>query len=272
VTAYEQVRAAADSLRFGLPSIPSTAVVLGSGLASVARDIESQTTIGYEAIPHWPRVSTVGHEGRLIVGHARGRAVLILSGRTHLYEGGGTGAVTFGMRVLGLLGVTKVILTSASGGISRGLAAGGIVVLDDHVNLTGANPLVGHGDQEFGDRFLDMTEVYSSRLRAIADDAAAAAGVKVSHGIYAGVLGPSYETPAEVRALESMGADVVGMSTVLEAIAARQMRMEILGLSLVTNPAAGLTRESLRHEDVVAAGERGAVRIAALVGEVLARI
>ncbi len=272
MTLYEQVEAAADALRLKLPSIPSTAVVLGSGLSLFARRVESQTEIGYEEIPHWPRVSTVGHEGRLIVGRIHRRAVMVLSGRTHLYEGNGTGAVTFGMRVLGMLGVGNVILTSACGAVTSGLAVGTIVVLDDHLNLTGVNPLVGQGDPQFGERFLDMTETYSPRLRAIADAAGVASGVPVAHGVYAGLLGPSYETRAEVRALRSMGADIVGMSTVLEAIAAHQMKMEILGLSLVTNVAAGLSPEPLRHEDVLAAGEHGAVRVGTLLEEILDRV
>ncbi|MGE0704721.1 MAG: purine-nucleoside phosphorylase [Vicinamibacterales bacterium] len=272
MTEYEQVRAAAATLRLRLPSIPSTAIVLGSGLASFVRQVESAAEIGYEEIPHWPRASTVGHEGRFVVGRLRGRTVTILSGRTHLYEGNGVGAVTFGVRVLGMLGVTTLILTSASGGIASGLGVGSVVVLDDHLNLTGVNPLVGSGDPRFGGHFLDMSELYSPRLRAIAGAAGVAAGVPVAHGVYAGLLGPSYETPAEVRALRSMGADVVGMSTVLEAIAARQMKMEILGLSLVTNMAAGLSPEPLRHEDVLAAGERGAIGVATLLGEILGRV
>jgi purine-nucleoside phosphorylase len=271
VTDYEQVARAAEAIRSRLACTPEAAIVLGSGLGALVRRLESPHDIAGQDIPHWPPATVPGHAGRLVIGEVRGKAVAVVAGRTHLYEGRGVAAATFAVRVLGAIGVTTLILTSASGGIDDGLPPGTIVVVDDHLNLTGINPLVG-ADPQFGPRFVDMTNAYSHRLRAIADASAAAAGVSIAHAVYAGVLGPSYETPAEVKGLGRIGAGVVGMSIVHETIVARQMQMEVLGLSLVTNRAAGVTGEALEHQDVLAAAERSGPRITRLLEEIVGRL
>ncbi len=196
----------------------------------------------------------MGHEGRLVVGTVGGRTIAALSGRCHLYEGHDMRAVTFSVRALGVLGVRTLILTNAAGGVNTGFAQGALMVIDDHINLTGHNPLVGANDDRFGPRFPDMTEVYSRHLRCLADEAGRDGGVTLPHGVYAGLLGPSYETPAEIRYLRTIGADAVGMSTVPEAIAARHMGIEVLGISCITNMAAGVLPQPLDHREVMRDG------------------
>jgi purine-nucleoside phosphorylase len=210
----------------------------------------------YGTLPHWPASRVIGHEGKLVVGTVRGKTVAALAGRSHLYEGHGAEVVTFGVRVMGVLGVKTLVLTNAAGGVNTGFAQGALMVIDDHLNLTGHNPLVGANDERFGARFPDMTEVYSSRLRGIADRAGKAMSMMLPHGIYVALLGPSYETPAEIRYLRTIGADAVGMSTVPEAIAARHMGMEVLGLSCITNMAAGVLPQPLDHNEVMETARR----------------
>jgi purine-nucleoside phosphorylase len=192
----------------------------------------------------------------LVVGGVSGRRVAVLAGRCHAYEGHSLSAVTFAVRVLGLIGVKTLILTNAAGGINTNFSPGELMVIDDHLNLTGGNPLAGANDERFGGRFPDMSEVYSSRLRRIADDTGHALGIGLLHGVYAGLLGPSYETPAEIRYLRMIGADAVGMSTVPEALAARHMGIEVLAISCITNMAAGVRPQPLVHDDVVETGRR----------------
>lgn len=271
MSAYERAREAADSVRARLTRTPGLAVVLGSGLAGLADRLEGPVPFAYRDLPNWPQATVAGHEGRLVVGELRGQTVAVLSGRVHAYEGYDPQTVTLPVRVLGLLGVRTLILTNSSGGIRRGIRAGQIAAIEDHLNLTGSNPLVGDNDDRFGPRFPDMTEVYSRRLRMLAEDAARAVRVPLAHGVYAGVLGPSYETPAEIRWLSTAGADMVGMSTVWEAIAARHMRMEVLGLSCVTNAAAGVEGPLLSHEDVLQTARETSAALAALVEEIVAR-
>ena len=260
VGTFEQVEAAAAVIRAACPRLPEAAIVLGSGLGDFAARPQQPVSFDYETLPHWPQSGVIGHAGRLVIGEVSGRLVAVLAGRAHLYEGRPLAEVVFATRVMGRLGVRTLVLTNAAGGINTAFAAGALMVIDDHINLLGTNPLVGANDERFGPRFPDMTEVYSSRLRAIADDASRAAGVPVAHGVYVAVHGPSYETPAEIRYLRAIGADAVGMSTVPEAIAARHMGMEVLGISCITNMAAGVFPEPLRHEDVLetAARVRGA--------------
>jgi purine-nucleoside phosphorylase len=198
--------------------------------------------------------------------------VLTLAGRAHLYEGHDPGTVTFPMRVLGRLGVKVAVLTNAAGGINTAFPPGTLMVIDDHINLMGSNPLIGRNDERFGPRFPDMTHVYAPRLRQIADAAADAAGVAVRHGVYVAVHGPSYETPAEIRFLRAIGADAVGMSTVPEAIVARHMGLEVLGVSCITNPAAGVLPEPLDHAEVMAVAERVSGQFMSLLEALLARI
>jgi purine-nucleoside phosphorylase len=256
MTYYDKVKEAADAIRSRLQDVPQIGVVLGSGLGDFANSLGGAATMRYGGLPHWPASGVIGHEGKLVVGTAAGRTIAALAGRSHLYEGHDVGTVTFAVRALGLLGVKTLILTNAAGGVNTGFSQGALMVIDDHVNLTGHNPLVGDNDERFGQRFPDMTEVYSSRLRAIADRAGAAIGLPLSHGIYVAVLGPSYETPAEIRYLRTIGADAVGMSTVPEAIAARHMTIDVLGISCITNMAAGVLPQPLDHAEVMETARR----------------
>jgi purine-nucleoside phosphorylase len=272
VTYYDQVKAAADVLRGIMPDAPDAAVVLGSGLGAFADGLEASVSLAYERIPYWPGTEVAGHAGRIVAGRVGDRKVAVLSGRAHAYEGRHLRDVTFGIRVLGLLGTPVLILTNSAGGIRRRLPAGSLVVLDDHVNAAGLNPLAGPHDDRFGPRFPDMSEVYSRRLRELADAAGVALGIPTPHGIYAWVVGPSYETPAEIAALRTIGADLVGMSTVPEAIVARHMGIEVLGISCVANAAAGLAPRPLEHREVLAAAGQAAPQCAALVSAVIARL
>ena len=272
MSGYDQVAEAADAIRSRLPEVPKIAIVLGSGLGDFADSLDGAVTLPYGELPHWPASRVIGHAGKLVVGTARGRTVAALAGRCHLYEGHDAGRVAFAVRALGLLGVTTLILTNAAGGVNTGFAQGGLMAIDDHINLTGQNPLVGENDERLGVRFPDMTEVYSSRLRGIADRAAAAIDLKLPHGIYAALMGPSYETPAEIRYLRTIGADAVGMSTVPEAIAARQMKIEVLGISCITNMAAGVLPRPLDHGEVMATAARVRGQFIALLEGIIGRL
>ena len=248
---FERVEAAADVIRGRCGNVPDLALILGSGLGEFAATLTGAVAVPYAEVPHWPVSSVVGHPGRLVVGTSAGKRVAALAGRVHAYEGHPPDAVAFATRVMGRLGVKQLILANAAGGVNTGFSQGTLMIIDDHINLLGANPLAGENDDRFGPRFPDMTEVYSTRLRAVADEAAAAKGLSVTHGVYAALLGPSYETPAEIRYLRTIGADAVGMSTVPEALAARHMGLEVLGLSCITNMAAGVLPEPLDHDDVL---------------------
>lgn len=250
---------------------PRTAIVLGSAQASFLAALEDKQEIGYGEIPGWPVPTVQGHGGRLIAGRAAGKEILVLSGRVHLYEGRTAQEVVFGIRVLGLLGLKTLILTNAAGGINPEYRPGLIVAIKDHINLQGTNPLVGVNDDSMGPRFPDMSAAYDPGLRAAARQAAAACGVDLGEGVYAGLLGPSFETPAEIRYLRAIGADLAGMSTVPETIAARHMCIRVLGLSTVTNMAAGMQAE-LSHEEVLATGKAAAGDLKKLLEALLARI
>jgi len=256
---YDQVKEAADAIRARVTEVPQVAVVLGSGLGDFANSLGDAVTFPYDQLPHWPASRVIGHEGKLVVGrvaNAGGRTIAALAGRSHVYEGHDLHTVTFGIRALGLLGVKTLILTNAAGGVNTGFRQGALMVIDDHINLIGGNPLVGANDERFGPRFPDMTEVYSGRLRAIADQAGGAMNLPLPHGVYVALLGPSYETPAEIRYLRTIGADAVGMSTVPEAIAARHMGIEVLGISCITNMAAGVLPQPLNHDEVMETARR----------------
>ena len=269
---FVRVEEAAAHIRARCGALPETAVVLGSGLGDFADRLGDAFASPYEDLPHWPASAVVGHSGRFVVGNVGGKRVAALAGRVHFYEGHDLGTVVFAVRVMGRLGVKQVILTNAAGGINTGFAQGALMVIDDHINLLGANPLVGPNDERLGARFPDMSEVYSSRLRRIADHAAAAAGVPVSHGIYVATHGPSYETPAEIRFFRTIGADAVGMSTVPEAIAARHMGLEVLGISCITNMAAGVLPGVLNHDEVMETARRVRGSFIALLEGILARL
>ncbi len=269
---FEQASEAAAWLRTQQCGDADVAVVLGSGLGDFADQIGGALTIPYGEIPHWPASRVMGHAGKLVCGSVAGKRVVALSGRVHHYEGHDMQTVTFAMRALGRLGVPRVILTNAAGGISPNCSRGALMVIDDHINLMGNNPLVGANDERFGLRFPDMTNIYSPRLRRLADETAAALSLTIQHGIYIAVLGPSYETPAEIRAFRTLGADAVGMSTAPEAIAARHMGMEVLGLSCITNAAAGVFPEPLHHSEVMETAQQVQGQFIALLEGIIGRL
>ena len=276
---YDQVNDAAALLRVRLGGMsPKIGIVLGSGLGAVADAVGKPAFVPYSAIPHFPQSTVAGHSGRIVAGLLGGAPVIVMQGRVHFYEGYTPQQVTFPMRVLGALGVRTVILTNAAGGIAEGYRVGQLVALADHINLMGWNPLVGPNDPRFGFsngaglRFFDMTEAYSKRLRALAQKAAEAEGFQLEEGVYVAVSGPSYETPAEIRAFRTMGATLVGMSTVPETIVARHMGLEVLGRSCVTNPAASVDAPSLSHEEGFEAGRKVEQRLARLLERLAPRI
>ncbi len=269
---YARCEAAAAMLRGRYKDVPDVAIVLGSGLGDFAEGITDAVTISYGDIPNWPASAVIGHAGKLVIGTLAGKRIAALSGRAHFYEGHDLRTVTFATRVMWLMGIKTLILTNAAGGINTGFKPGTLMVIDDHINLLGSNPLVGANDDRFGFRFPDMTEVYSKRLRGLADAAAAARGVTVSHGVYVAVHGPSYETPAEIRFLRTIGADAVGMSTVPEAIVARHMGMDVLGISCISNAAAGVLPQPLVHDEVMEVARRVRKRFGALLEGIVERL
>ncbi|WP_031500620.1 purine-nucleoside phosphorylase [Bryobacter aggregatus] len=244
------------ALKSRLSALPEVAIVLGSGLGPFAEEVEDAVVIPYEEIPGWPRSTAVGHAGKLVFGTVAGRRVAVMSGRAHLYEGHPIEKVVLGVRVLAQLGARKVILTNAAGGINLSFSRGALVLMTDHINLQGANPLSGPNDDSLGPRFPDMTFAYAPRFRALALEHAKRLGIPLHQGVYAALAGPSYETPAEIRYLRIIGADLVGMSTVPEVIALNHMGAEVLGISCVTNMAAGVTKEKINHEEVIETGNQ----------------
>ena len=262
--------AAAIAARCGAP--PDVAIVLGSGLGDFADGLANAVTMPYDTLPHWPQSRVVGHAGKLVVGSVAGKRVAALSGRVHVYEGHPMATVVFAVRVMARLGVPRLILTNAAGGINTDFGQGALMIMDDHINLMGSNPLIGPNDDRLGPRFPDMSEVYSRRLRGLAAAAAGAAGIAVRHGVYVAVHGPSYETPAEIRAFRAIGADAVGMSTAPEAIAARHMGVEVLGISCITNMAAGVLDQPLVHDEVMETARRVKGSFIALLEGVIERL
>ncbi|MGH9715487.1 MAG: purine-nucleoside phosphorylase [Candidatus Acidiferrales bacterium] len=256
---------------------PKIAVVLGSGLGSFADRLAGATKIAYEEIPGFPRVTAIGHAGNLVIGalgagKLGGVPLAVMQGRAHLYEGYSAREVAFPMRVLRRMGVGSVILTNAAGGIGEGMRPGALMLIRDHINLQGVNPLAGANDENWGPRFPDMTYAYGEKYRAIATEEARKLGIELREGVYAALAGPSYETPAEVRYLKAIGADLVGMSTVAETIAARHAGMNVLGISCVTNVAAGLGGKALDHAEVLVAGQRVQDELGALLRAVILEI
>jgi purine-nucleoside phosphorylase len=248
---------------------PKIGLVLGSGLGGFADELSDALRIPFTNIPFFPRSTAVGHAGQLVIGKAAGVPVAVMQGRVHLYEGYSAHEVTFPMRVFDCMNIRAVILTNAAGGINLEYKQGALVVLTDHINLQGHNPLVGPNDERFGLRFPDMTQAYWKPYREIALAAAKKAGKTLYQGVYVGLLGPNYETPAEIRYLRTIGADLVGMSTVPEVIAARHMGMKVLAISCVTNMAAGIVDQVINHEEVLETGERVRGDFVALVRAVL---
>jgi purine-nucleoside phosphorylase len=257
---FERAEEAAGAIRERIAVQPRVAIVLGSGLGSFAERIEQPVSIPYPEIPHFPRPTVEGHNGRLVVGTVAGTPVAVMQGRVHAYEGYSPEEVTFPVRVLGRLGITTLVVTNAAGGVRLDLRQGQLVLLSDHINLTGRNPVAGPNDQRLGPRFFDMTNAYSKRLRLLAHSAA-----EFAEGVYLGLSGPSFETPAEIRAFRSLGADLVGMSTVHEVIVARHMGIEVLGISCVTNMAAGILEQPINHQEVMETGARAQAQLTSLL-------
>lgn len=269
---FSRAEAAAKFIRAKTKLRPRIAIVLGSGLGAFADELESATRIPYARIPNFPRSTAVGHAGQLAIGKSAGTAVAVMQGRVHLYEGYSPGEVVFPMRVFARLGIRAVVITNAAGGVNVNLTPGNLVILRDHINLLGRNPLTGPNDQRFGPRFPDMSDAYCKSFRAMALEEGRRLGLDVHEGIYAAVPGPSYETPAEIRYLRIIGADVVGMSTVPGVIAARHMGIRVLGISCVTNMAAGVLDKPLDHDEVLETGKRVSGQFIALLRAVLPRV
>jgi purine-nucleoside phosphorylase len=257
---FEKAEDAAAFVRERIAVSPRVAVVLGSGLGSFAESVKHPVAIAYEAIPHFPRPTVEGHSGRLLVGSVADTPVVVMQGRVHAYEGYTPEEVTFPIRVLGRLGITTLIVTNAAGGVRLDLRQGQLVLISDHINFSGRNPVSGANDERLGPRFFDMTEAYSKRLRLLAHSAA-----ELEEGVYLSLSGPSFETPAEIKAFREWGADMVGMSTVQEVIVARHMGIEVLGISCVTNMAAGILDQPINHQEVMETGARVQAQLTSLL-------
>lgn len=251
---------------------PKIGLVLGSGLGAFADGLASATSVPFSQIPHFPRSTAIGHAGKMVIGMAGDVPVAVMQGRVHLYEGYSAQEVAFPMRVFGRMGIRAAVITNAAGGIHLRYQQGALVLIKDHINLQGSSPLVGANDERFGVRFPDMTQAYSKAYGQAAQEEAAKLSIGLDDGVYAALLGPSYETPAEIRHLRTIGADLVGMSTVAEVIAARHMGIEVLAISCVTNMAAGILDQILTHQEVMETGEKVRVQFEALLRAVLPRI
>lgn len=269
---FAQAEQAAKFIQKKTKLRPEVAIVLGSGLGSFADDMSDAVRIPYSKIPHFSRSTAIGHAGQLVIGNVGATPAVLMQGRFHQYEGYPPQTVVFPVRVFARMGVRSIILTNAAGGIKLDYGQGRLVLITDHINLQGNNPLVGMEDPRFGPRFIDMTDGYNSRFRQMAHDAGKKLGIDLGEGVYAGLLGPSYETPAEIRFLRTIGADLVGMSTVAEVIAARQLGMNVLAISCVTNMAAGILDQKINHEEVLETGRRIAGQFKALLREVVPMI
>jgi purine-nucleoside phosphorylase len=266
------VTGAIDYIRSTTAARPRVGVVLGSGLGAFADELSGGISIPYSEIPEWPKSTAVGHAGKLVFGTVEGVDVAVMAGRAHLYESYSPAQATFGVRVLGRLGVRTIVFTNAAGGINLKYSQGALVLISDHINLQGLNPLCGPNDDRLGPRFPDMSDAYSAECRAIARDAGTEIGVTLPEGVYAAMLGPSYETPAEIRFLRTIGADLVGMSTVPEVIVANHMGIRCLAISCVTNMAAGILPQKISHEGVLQTGERVRGTLIRLLNSVIPRL
>ncbi|MBE5103527.1 purine-nucleoside phosphorylase [Priestia aryabhattai] len=266
----EKVQQTKDYLLSQIDQSPSIGLVLGSGLGILADEIENPTYIPYNELPHFPASTVTGHAGRMVIGDLKGKRVIAMQGRFHYYEGHSLEAVTYPIRIMKAIGVQQIIVTNAAGGINPDFKPGDLMIIQDHINLTSQNPLIGPNEEEFGERFPDMSEAYSKKLIALAKDVASKNKINMVEGIYAGMLGPSYETPAEINFLSIIGASAVGMSTVPEVIVAQHSGLEVLGISCISNMAAGISEHSLTHDEVMETTENIKAQFLQLVKEVIA--
>ena len=269
---FQAANEAATAIRDRLAVVPRIALVLGSGLGDFAGELSEALTLPYREIPHFPVSTAIGHAGNLVVGSFGGLPLAVMQGRAHYYEGNTFSQAAFPIRVLHRLGVKSLVLTNAAGGINPAYGRGALVAIRDHVNLMGGSPLVGPNDDRFGPRFPDMTYAYDREYLGFASSSARALGITLHEGVYAAMHGPSYETPAEIQMLARLGADLVGMSTVPEVIVARHMNMRVLAISCVTNMAAGLSGETINHEEVLETGRRVKGTFLKLLRDVLPKI
>jgi purine-nucleoside phosphorylase len=269
---FSRAEYAAGFLLEQTPLRPKIGVVLGSGLGGFADELSGAVSIPYTQIPSFPRSTAIGHAGQMVIGKVGEVAVVVMQGRVHLYEGYSAEQVAFPVRVLGRMGIKALIVTNAAGGINTKYQQGALVVISDHINLQGQNPLVGDNDERFGLRFPDMTQAYWKPYREMAMQEAQKMGKTLHEGVYAGLLGPSYETPAEIRYLRTIGADLVGMSTIAEVISAQQMGIKVLAISCVTNMAAGILDQPLNHQEVLDTAERVKGDFVGLLRAVIAKV
>jgi len=269
---FDKIMEAVDFIRKKSPLHPRVGVVLGSGLGEFAARVEEAAAIPFADIPHFRKVSVAGHAGRLVLGTVGGAAIAVLQGRYHYYEGHAIEDVVFPVRVLGKLGIQSLLLTNAAGGIGRTLRPGDLMIIRDHINLMGLNPLRGANDERLGPRFPDMSAVYDPAFQEVIAAAQAEIGLEPKRGVYLALSGPSYETPAEIRMLAALGADAVGMSTVPEAVSARHMGLRVAGISCVTNLAAGISKQPLSHREVTETAERVKNDFIRLLGIVIPRM
>jgi purine-nucleoside phosphorylase len=260
---------AARHIQARSPHRPVLGLILGSGLGSFARSLQDATAIPFREIPHFPAATAVGHAGELVLGTSGGVPVVVMAGRVHHYEGYSLEQVVFPVRVLGRLGVRTLVVTNAAGSVNRSFRPGDLMLIEDHINLMGGNPLVGPNEEELGERFFDMTEPYDPALRKIAEKACRKARMTLRKGVYIAVSGPSYETAAEIRMARTLGADAIGMSTVPEVIAARHMGIRVLGISCLTNMGAGVTKKTLDHREVLAVAERVKARLLVVLERII---
>lgn len=271
-SAYEQAEAAAAFIRARYGETPQTALILGSGLGAFADSLTDRVAIPYADIPGFAKSTVEGHAGQLVLGQVEGIPVAAMQGRFHFYEGYPISQVIFPVRALGVLGVRSLVVTNAAGGVNVEFNQGALMLINDHLNLMGTNPLIGPNDARFGPRFPDMSEVYSHAYQEIAVEEADAMNLHLKRGVYAALTGPSYETPSEIRLLRTLGADAIGMSTVPEAIVARQMGIKVLGISCITNMAAGVLDEPINHEEVLEIGLRVRETFQELLRRVIPRL
>ena len=269
---YRKLQTCLESVRARTSFQPEIALILGSGLGDYADEIDIEETLEYTAIEGFPTSTVAGHKGRFVFGRVQGVPVVIMQGRVHFYEGYPMQDVVLPTRLMGLMGAKKLVLTNAAGGINPGFQPGCFMLLTDHINYSGMNPLIGPNLDELGPRFPDMSEVYSLRVRSIVKETAAALDIPLHEGVYVQLTGPAYETPAEIRMCRAWGGDAVGMSTACEALAARHMGMEVCGISCITNLAAGMSGKPLDHKEVQETADRVAVQFKRLIGEIIGRL